>query len=154
MAEPWPPGYKLRRGHDRDRSILLKFLMQAYQEHYPAQSFVHLRTTLEQYWSDETPVWFIEQDNARCVGCLWMGSGYEQITGDRYTHIFLIYIAPDYRRQGLGRRLLIHAEEWTKARGDSALGLQVFVDNSVAQALYHQMGYQPRSTFLLKPLQT
>jgi ribosomal protein S18 acetylase RimI-like enzyme len=153
MVESWPPGYQLSRGRQHDRSILLKFLMQAYQENYPDQSFTHLKITLDQYWSEETPVWFVVAENAQSVGCLWMGSGHEQITGDRYTHIFLIYIAPAHRRQGLGRRLLLQAEEWAQARGDHALGLQVFVENSIAQSLYQKMGYQPRSTFLLKLLQ-
>jgi ribosomal protein S18 acetylase RimI-like enzyme len=153
MVERWPPGYQVRCGRQHDRSILLKFLMQAYQENYPDQSFTHLKTTLDQYWSEETPVWFVVAENAQSVGCLWMGSGHEQITGNRYTHIFLIYIAPAHRRQGLGRRLLLQAEEWAQGRGDYALGLQVFVENSIAQALYQKMGYQPRSTFLLKLLQ-
>lgn len=152
MIEPWPPGYQLRRGHLHDRPVLLKFLLQAYQEHYPTHSFQHLETTLEQYWSEQTPVWFVEHDNSCPVGCLWIGSGYEQVTGDRYSHIFLIYVAPEHRCQGLGQRLLFHAEGWAKARGDNALGLQVFVDNSIAQALYNKMGYQPRSTFLFKQL--
>lgn len=152
MAELWPQGYQLHRGRDHDRSLLLKFLKQAYQEHYPTYAFTHLETTLDQYWSEQTPVWFVEHQHLHRVGCLWIGSGYEQITGDRYTHIFLIYVAPEHRCQGLGRRLLAHAEDWAEVRGDGALGLQVFVDNAIAQALYDKMGYQPRSTFLFKQL--
>jgi GNAT superfamily N-acetyltransferase len=152
MDEPWPHNYHLRCGHHRDRLLLLQFLERAYQEHYPAHSFTHLKTTLDQYWSDQTPVWFIDAKDAQSVGCLWVGDGYDQITGDRYTHIFLVYIAPDHRRKGLGRRLLKHVEQWAQQRGDRAVGLQAFIENQGAHALYNSMGYQPRSTFLLKPI--
>jgi ribosomal protein S18 acetylase RimI-like enzyme len=152
MDEPGSCNYQLRRGHQRDRLLLLQFLEQAYQEQYPTHPFTHLKITLDQYWSDQTPVWFMDNQAALSVGCLWAGDGYDQITGDRYTHIFLVYVAPEHRCQGLGRRLLNHAEQWAYQRGNRALGLQVFIENHIAQSLYHSMGYHPRSTFLLKSI--
>ncbi|NJM57844.1 MAG: GNAT family N-acetyltransferase [Synechococcales cyanobacterium RU_4_20] len=156
----WPKDYQLRQGSGLERSRLLQMMRRTYRELYPDQDFDHLAHTVEAYFSRDTPLWWLdapeqsapEQSAPASVGCLWMGTAVDQVRGDRHGHIFLLYIAPEHRRQGLGRQLMQVAEAWAVARGDRKLSLQVFSHNTAALALYQSLGYQPQSVALIKSL--
>ncbi|MEG3846302.1 GNAT family N-acetyltransferase [Microcoleus sp. herbarium19] len=172
------PGYWLRSGSGLDRAKLLKFLHRTYAELYPDRELGHLAQTVEHYFSKQTPVWWVEcqknssegeeifpalpsqhlnpksqvQNLNSVVGCLWLGNAIDQTTGSRHAHIFLLYIAPEHRRRGLGAALVIHAENWARLRGDMQIGLQVFLSNQPAMNLYQKLGYQSHSVWMVKSL--
>jgi ribosomal protein S18 acetylase RimI-like enzyme len=79
-----------------------------------------------------------------------MGNAIDQINGSRYSHIFLLYVIPEYRRRGIAKILLQQAESWAKTRGDRQIGLQVFPQNQAAVNLYQNMGFQTQSLTMLK----
>ncbi len=62
---------------------------------------------------------------------------YRRATGSYYTNVIAVY--PDYRRQGLGGRLLDLAQ--AEARGFSQLSLAVFEENASAVRLYERAGF-------------
>ncbi len=178
MSAELIPGYWLRSGSLLDRAKLLKFLHRTYGELYPDRELGHLAQTVEQYFSKQTPVWWVEcqkngsekekilpvlpsqylnpkspaQNLNSVVGCLWLGNAIDQATGSRHSHIFLLYIAPEHRRKGLGAALVIHAENWARLRGDRQIGLQVFLSNQPAMNLYQKLGYQSHSVWMIKSL--
>lgn len=92
------PGYCIRAGSGLDRALLVKFMQLTYQELFQKQDFSHLARTVEQYFSRETPLWWVELASARQavlphesrqpVACLWVGNAVDQVRGDRHTHIF------------------------------------------------------------------
>lgn len=139
----------------------MKFLRLSYQELFPEQEdFSHLAATVKQYFSKETPLWWVESANApvsapslnQPVACLWLGNAIDQVRGDRHAHVFLLYVMPEHRRQGIGSALMRHAEDWARARGDRQIGLQVFQSNQPAVSLYHQLGFKTQSLWMVKPL--
>jgi ribosomal protein S18 acetylase RimI-like enzyme len=146
--------YQLITGSAIDITTLLKFLQITYQELYPQQqNYQHLQSTLDRYFSAETPLWFVTTpDRSSKIACLWLGIAIDQVTGIRHPNIFLIYVAPNHRRQGIGRALMGHAEAWAKERGYTQISLQVFTTNQPAIDLYQQLGYQPRSISMMREL--
>lgn len=157
------PGYGLRSGSTLDRALLLKFMQRTYEELYPAHSFSHLARTVEQHFSSATPLWWVERSPAADlppspllplspVACLWLGNALDQVTGDRQTYVFLLYVSPDHRRLGIGAALMQQAETWARQRGDRQMGLQVFHHNAPALGLYSKLGYQPQSVWMMKRL--
>lgn len=164
LVEELLPGYGIRRGSILDRALLVKFMRLTYQDIFPEQDFAHLSHTVEQYFSDNTPLWWVEQKEVgklatsnrtsphNPIACLWMGNAIDQVTGDRHAHVFLLYVIPEYRRQGIGTALMRYAENWAKKRGDRQIGLQVFPSNQTALNLYNHLGYQTQSLWMLKPL--
>jgi len=167
---PLPPNYKLSAGSYRERSLLLRFLQRSYRELYPDRDFSHLAHTVEEYFSSQTPLWWVEysgdlsasdsgmpsatsRGNDR-IACLWLGNSVDQVSGERHAHVFLLYVMPEHRRRGIGSALMHHAEAWARNRGDRQIGLQVFTQNQLALELYRRRGYQPLSLWMLKNLET
>lgn len=54
--------------------------------------------------------------------------------------LFDVAVHPDFRRQGLARRVLGAAAAWAAAQGAETAWLQVSADNHPAVALYRQLG--------------
>ena len=134
-----------------------------YQELFPDQDFSHLALTVEQYFSKETPLWWVDflgectegaSSSPAPIACLWVGNAIDQVRGDRHAHIFLLYVKPSHRRQGIGTALMHRVENWAVGRGDRSIGLQVFQSNTAALNLYHQLGYQTVSLWMVKQMRS
>ncbi|NET31122.1 MAG: GNAT family N-acetyltransferase, partial [Cyanothece sp. SIO1E1] len=104
-------------------------MQRTYRELATDCEFAHLAATVERHFCLETPLWWVLQNveirQENVIGCLWMGNAIDQMTGDRHAYIFLLYVAPAQRRQGIGTALMHHGEAWARARGDGKIGLQV-----------------------------
>ena len=145
--------YQLITGSAIDTATLLKFLQTTYQEIAPQQQdYRHLQSTVDRYFSAQTPLWFVTVANEQKIACLWLGIAIDQVTGIRHPNIFLVYVDPAYRRQGIGRALMEYAQVWAKAQGYTQIGLQVFTNNQPAIDLYQQLGYQPRSISMMREI--
>ncbi|ABA21026.1 GCN5-related N-acetyltransferase [Trichormus variabilis ATCC 29413] len=171
--------YHIRRGSTLERSQLVKFIQRTYQELFPQQKdFAHLAITVEQYFSKDTPLWWVDFSSQESraelgtmtrveslnisspllpptsspVACLWMGNAIDQIKGDRHAHIFLLYVVPEHRRRGIATALMQYAENWAKQRGDRQIALQVFQSNPPAINLYNHLGYQTQSLWMVKKI--
>ena len=165
MVDELFPGYSITVGSSLDRPSLVKVMQKTYRELHPTQSVAHLVHTVDQYLSKDTPLWWVhvqgdELDSdpffprrtalQKAIACLWLGDAIDQIEGDRHAYIFLLYVDPQHRRQGIGTALMTRAEQWAKARGDRKISLQVFTDNQPALDMYTQMGYTPQSFWMTK----
>ncbi|MDB9512868.1 GNAT family N-acetyltransferase, partial [Kamptonema animale CS-326] len=100
-----------------------------------------------------SPALLLPRSPALKIGCLWLGNAIDQVSGDRYAHIFLLYVDPEHRHRGIGSALVSLAENWARERGDLQIGLQVFVTNKPALNLYQKLGYQTHSLSMLKSLE-
>jgi len=162
VSEQLLPGYCIRPGSGLDRALLVKFMQQTYQELFQEQDFSHLPQTVEQYFSNKTPLWWVEladlgsgqvrQSVRQPVACLWVGNAVDQVLGDRHPHIFLLYVVPEHRRRGVGKALMRYVEDWAFVRGDRQISLQVFQSNQAALNLYQQLGYQTQSLWMARSL--
>jgi ribosomal protein S18 acetylase RimI-like enzyme len=132
--------------------LLLKFMRRTYQELYPTQPLHHLAQTVEQHLSPDTPLWWVNPAQQSPIACLWLGNAVDQVTGDRHAYIFLLYVDPRHRRQGIGTTLIHQAETWATERGDRQIGLQVFAHNQPALHLYEKLGYKTQAIWMAKRL--
>jgi RimJ/RimL family protein N-acetyltransferase len=53
-----------------------------------------------------------------------------------------LLVAKRHRRRGVGRKLLVAAEEWARSTGVLKIELHVFPHNEPAIALYRSLGYE------------
>lgn len=59
-----------------------------------------------------------------------------------------LFVAREYRKQGLAQALIEHAIKFGKKTGAHSLVLETAVDNYTAQKLYKKMGWQKEEGFL------
>jgi GNAT superfamily N-acetyltransferase len=84
------------------------------------------------------------------VGTIWLG---RPLNGSRETwFVFDVEIDKEFRGKGFGRAAMEAAEDWTRERNGTRLGLNVFGPNLTARSLYDSLGYEVMSTSMFKDL--
>ncbi|HEY6673509.1 MAG TPA: GNAT family N-acetyltransferase [Rubrobacteraceae bacterium] len=68
---------------------------------------------------------------------------YSSISSEAY--IERLVVSPDFRRQGMARRLLAAAEDLARDAGKATVGLHVSANNLAALRLYEGEGYEEKS---------
>jgi aminoglycoside 6'-N-acetyltransferase I len=51
------------------------------------------------------------------------------------------YVAEERRHQGIGRKLLIAAEDWARSQGCAEMASDTPIDNRVSQLVHEALGY-------------
>lgn len=144
--------YILKKGSIIDRTLLIRFMKLTYQEMFPHQKdFSHLTQTVNQYLTKNTIIWWVK-DKSIPIACIWGGNAIDQQTGDRQTHIFLLYVKPLYRNQGIATMLLEKMHDYASEKGDRRISLMVYEDNKEAINLYKKLGYQTSSYWMERKL--
>jgi ribosomal protein S18 acetylase RimI-like enzyme len=90
------------------------------------------------FWDEETPVGYI---------VLTFGYSFEYHGRDSF--IDELYIEPQYRRQGIGKRAMQFVEERARELGVNAIHLEVDEGNDPAAELYRRTGFDDHSRFLM-----
>ena len=86
--------------------------------------------------SNQLSLWLVAVDGDRVAG--YVGS---QTVCDE-TDMMNVAVTDDYRRQGLGERLVLALVEELKAMGSQCLTLEVRDSNTPARTLYEKLGFQ------------
>ncbi len=69
-----------------------------------------------------------------------------------FSFIADLFVLPDYRGSGLGRKLVARAEEHARMCGAYKIELKVLAGNDGARRFYQALGYAPRVMTLRKSL--
>ena len=69
-------------------------------------------------------------------------------------HLYRLAVSPEFRRQGLGRRLIEHAEQRLTALGATRIDAMVLDGNDLGQSIWRSAGYtqQPEWSRWVKPI--
>ena len=132
------------RKHSRD---VLDFQREVYETNFPG--FVVTREFLRDYGvelrraanRDADGVFVLEQDAIIC-GFLWV-SLIATMVDPCIGYIRNIYVAPDLRAHGYGKKLLEVAQRWCLSRNVTRLALDASCCNEAAMALYASSGFEP-----------
>ena len=77
-------------------------------------------------------------DGESPIGYLWL----EVDSQKKRCFICDIFLHPEFRHQGWGRKVLELLDNAMKQQGITRIGLHVFANNTIAQEFYRKMGYQ------------
>jgi ribosomal protein S18 acetylase RimI-like enzyme len=83
------------------------------------------------------------------VGYIVLTFGYSFEYHGRDSFIDELYIEPQFRRQGIGRRAMQFVEERARELGVNAIHLEVDQGNDPAAELYRRAGYDDQARFLM-----
>lgn len=87
---------------------------------------------------------------AEPAGFIWVWKTSQPITGETIGIISSLYVYPQFRRKGVGRKLVLQAEEYCRREGLGTISLHVFIGNLSAENLYGRLGYSKVSTTMEK----
>jgi GNAT superfamily N-acetyltransferase len=98
---------------------------------------------------------FLAEKDSQPAGFIWVSVRGQMEPWDLDAPPAWIYdvrVSPEFRGQGLGKKLLQHAEEWAQGEGLSRIGLHVFGFNQIARRLYQSSNYQMLNCYFQKQL--
>jgi ribosomal protein S18 acetylase RimI-like enzyme len=134
---------EIKEARMADLPVLLR-MMRNLAEQPPALPFDdgEVRAALEKFigHAELGQAWLLWAD-AKPVGYVILTMGYSFEFRGRDAFIDELYIEPELRRKGLGRRAMKFVEERAREFGVNAVHLEVDRGNVAAQELYRRAGY-------------
>jgi ribosomal protein S18 acetylase RimI-like enzyme len=136
----------------KDEAVLLR-MMRNLAEQEPGAYFFDepvVRDVLGKFLAspDLGRAWiFFDGENP--VGYIVLTFGYSFECHGRDSFIDELYIEPQYRRQGIGRRAMQFVEERALESDVNAIHLEVDDGNNAAEELYRRSGYEDQSRYLM-----
>lgn len=91
-----------------------------------------------------------EDETGARVGLLWFGSNRNLVTGEEEAWVYNVSVAEGFQGQGIGRRLMEHAEQLAREAGFRVLGLMVSSHNLRARGLYEKLDFHPTNLLMRK----
>ena len=85
--------------------------------------------------SNPLSCWLVAVEGEQVAGYI----GSQTVMGE--SDMMNVAVAPDYRRQGVGEKLILTLVDILKARGSHWLMLEVRQSNAPARALYEKLGF-------------
>jgi ribosomal protein S18 acetylase RimI-like enzyme len=79
---------------------------------------------------------FVAETDGRVVGSIM--AGYDGHRGWLYS----LAVLPEYRKRGIGSRLVRHAEQQLRELGCPKINLQILKGNEQVEAFYRKLGYE------------
>jgi ribosomal protein S18 acetylase RimI-like enzyme len=146
------PGVIFRPAARKDEPVLVR-MMRNLAEQEPGAYFFDepaVRGVLRKFLisPDLGQAWvFFEEETP--VGYIVLTFGYSFEYHGRDSFIDELYIEPQYRRQGIGRRAMQFVEERARELGVNAIHLEVDQGNDPAAELYRRAGYDDHARFLM-----
>jgi len=99
---------------------------------------------------------FVAEESGRVVGFVTVWSRVRpRVIEEReyeYAYVSDLVVLPAHRGRGLGRALLVRAEEHARARGAKILRIGVLARNEPARGLYRSFGFEDRVVEMTKSL--
>jgi len=65
----------------------------------------------------------------------------EDCLTDRVGYLEGWYVTPEARRRGIGRALVLAAEDWARQQGCIEFGSDALIDNQISAAAHHALGF-------------
>lgn len=125
-----------------DHLDLLAPLFDAYRVFYKQPSDLEAaRSYLWARLSRLESVVFLAISGETGLGFTQLYPSFASVSLGRVWILYDLYVAPEARRQGIGRALMERAREFAQATGAVGMELTTAVDNRPGQALYESLGW-------------
>ena len=122
------------RPDSRDASELIEELDDVLDPLYPSES--RHGFSIEKLIQDNV-AFFVVREDGKPAGC-----GGVKLFGTEYGEVKRMYVRPEFRGAGLGRKMLRHLEDYARKKGVPVLRLETGIYQSEAIGLYERYGFE------------
>lgn len=96
---------------------------------------------------------FVAEDAAGTrLGFVHVEPAHDPVHGRWIGYVSLLAVTDAASGQGVGRALVVAAENWSRRQGHASLQLDVFAGNDGGRAFYDRLGFAAETLRLIKPL--
>ena len=124
-----------------------------WREDYHA-SDAHIQCRVEMLMDKVTnPKFYLliaQTDSGTLVGYHWLEI--KEKNGMMIGYIISLWVAQEYRNQGIGRAMKEHGEKWAKEEGAAELHTEVSYTNKKMIEYNMKLGFEPRQVIMTKDL--
>lgn len=133
----------------------LAVLFDQYRQFYekPADLDGCRRFLGERLENGESVVFAARTGSEQTVGFTQLYCSFCSVEMAELIYLYDLFVAPEFRRQGVARALMEAARQYGVARGADRLQLETAVDNTPAQSLYERLGWEKDDVFYTYHLQ-
>ncbi len=154
------PNITIRRAEREDRSFIFSLS--------PILASVaklawHRQDTVQKFQDDyisemlaetSTPnITLIVEREGEPLGFIHSREHTDEISGETCGTVPLLAVSTAAQGAGVGKVLMVEAENWAKKQGYRLLHLEVFANNDQAQGFYKGLGFNPETTIMIKEIE-
>ncbi|WP_447915305.1 N-acetyltransferase family protein [Delftia acidovorans] len=131
-------------------AALIAPLFDAYRQFYeqPADADAALAFITARLERGESVILLARRPDGRALGFCQLYPSFCSVLAAPIYVLYDLFVAPDARRLGVGRALLLAAEAHARATGHARMDLTTARNNLRAQALYESLGWVRDEVFL------
>ncbi|WP_377889643.1 GNAT family N-acetyltransferase [Alkalihalobacillus sp. R86527] len=83
----------------------------------------------------------VAEDDGDILGVAFFNIGVSVANGGPYIWLNELFVDPDARNKGIGRKLLLHVIYWAEREGITGIELETGINNAVTKHLYNSLGF-------------
>jgi len=119
-------------------------LFDQYRTFYQQESDIELARNYIQARLDtnESVIFVALNDNSVAIGFTQLYPNYSSVRAVKNWTLNDLYVEKDYRKQGVGKELIMAALNFAKENNAKFVELSTAIDNYTAQSLYEQIGFE------------
>lgn len=128
---------------------ILSPLFDAYRQFYkqPANLTLARKFLKDRIQHQESEIFIALDENGNGAGFVQLYPSFSSVSAKKIWILNDLYVGPQYRKQGIARKLIIQAKELAKATQAAFVVLETEKNNTDAQRLYQNTGFKQVDTY-------
>jgi aminoglycoside 6'-N-acetyltransferase I len=125
---------------------------------WPDYSSIEMQESLTEILNSDRQTAFLMWDNGKAIAFINLSLRYEYVPEAIQSpvgYIEGIYVKDEYRHQGIGKILVVYAEQWALAQGCIELASDALIENTDSHAFHTKVGFREaeRTIYFIKHLE-
>ncbi len=118
---------------------------------YPA-THEEVKQRIEKIVLDKTLTTFVAELNGKIVGFIGLCKSFAYERNECYVRVTALVVSEEYRKKGIGTKLIQASEEWSRKEKASSIVLNSGINRKEAHKFYENKGYKIKGYSFFKDI--